>query len=303
MISYYLKKIQFQKRLTSVSEICEALNDLQNNVQKRKIRNMTENIMIKNKIDINDKYSNIFEITDNFLKTKNSKLEDYTVLDSYYAFANPILDQIESQYLEIKQIESLYNIQNIKINGEFQIFTTIFSDLNNLLSINASLRSLITNRKKNQNTNMQVVRLEPYSCNISHLKNKHHNIIQDIAHAERLNLKFDDINADQIEISDEKDINLTQNSVFPEAERLPHHCLNRIKENKHAMHCDRHCYFTIEEIAELIPGRLKEELKNHNHPQSLIKEKTYEKTIFYNTNELKQILKEHYEAFHFHDFN
>jgi len=54
---------------------------------------------------------------------------------NYIAIIKPIKDKIETHELKISQLESLYNIQNIKINGDFKTHSTIFSDLNNLITI------------------------------------------------------------------------------------------------------------------------------------------------------------------------
>ena len=96
-VAYFLNKIQNLKRLTNAAEICEALNQYQNEADKRKQR---ENILPFN----------------------------------YLAVIIPSRDRtIKNNKLEIIQIESLYNFLNI----DGVIHTTIFSDLKELIPIPA----------------------------------------------------------------------------------------------------------------------------------------------------------------------
>jgi hypothetical protein len=143
-----LKSIEHQKQLTSVLEICDSLNDLQDKVNKRKEKS---GILAHN----------------------------------YLAIANPTFVKIKPSYLKIPKFEYLYNIQTVNRNGEFKIASTIFSDLDALLS----LEDKTDNDNKVNESWLPVKILEPFKCNINHLKAKRQKLIQDLQLVQSLEKK------------------------------------------------------------------------------------------------------------------
>ena len=53
------------------------------------------------------------------------------------AVIKPINKKIMKSFLQITQLESLYNIQTIKKKDQFLIYTSVFSDIDKKVSLNA----------------------------------------------------------------------------------------------------------------------------------------------------------------------
>ena len=256
ILSMYLKRAESKKRLTNVNEICETFVNYQNESNQNRIK--------KGMLPIN-----------------------------YFATVMPLFTEVNSGFIKINQLESLYNIQNIKINDNFVPHTTIFSDLNLLLSIEATDQ---TNEDEDNNTSQKKVnkinRLKDADLNLDYLKRKHANLKDSIGRAIRHNN------------STEPD--LTQNSWMPNDDDIPEFCMKEIISNpkskkksktKVKMHetpCTKHCYYELNQIEILDDLSLQQELSNHNHPKRLKKNKT--KT--YLVAERRKELIEHYTAYH-----
>ena len=99
ILSFYLKKLEFKKRITNIYEILDCFNSSQHE------RNI---IRLSNK-----------------LKPINS-----------VALIIPAEKKIKTGFLNIVQLESLYNIQNVKKADGFSMATTVLSDFKHLLSLN-----------------------------------------------------------------------------------------------------------------------------------------------------------------------
>ena len=153
---------------------------------------------------------------------------------------------IKNNKLEIIQIESLYNFQNI----DGVIHTTIFSDLKELIPIPArsSLDEFGTKIKK-----LPIKRLENTVVNINHLKNKRINIEQDL----------------RISKESAPVINL----ITPADSAIPLECSKRIASGQHTKCCQEVCNFTIEEITALSGARLIPELVSHKHAHTVVRKK------------------------------
>ena len=80
------------QRITNINEICKCLNNYQN-------------------------FSN------NIRKTNN-----VNVINSF-AVIKPVNKAISKSFLQLTQLESIYNIQTIKKKDQFLIYTSVFSDL------------------------------------------------------------------------------------------------------------------------------------------------------------------------------
>ena len=78
IISLYLKKKEFTSRITNINQICDCLNEYQNSTNKFRI------------------------------KKKLSPLNCLTII-------MPLVETIDTGFLKVAQLESLYNIQT-KIN-------------------------------------------------------------------------------------------------------------------------------------------------------------------------------------------
>ena len=235
VISYFLKKIQNLKRLTNAQEIVDALNNYQDQSNERNIK--------KRILPFN-----------------------------YLAVIIPSQDKItHSNRLDIAQIESLYNFQNI----DGTIHTTVFSDLTKLIAIPAKSQIDVNGSKVKK---QPVKRLDNNMVNINHLKKKRENIEQDI----------------RIAINDDGKINI----MTPDDNQIPLECFKRIKNGHHEKCCQEICNFSIEEISNLTGTRLIPELLAHKHASQVVKIKTTKKTTFLSIEEKKQELILHYNIHH-----
>lgn len=247
----YLKNKEYSKRLMSVNDVCNCLNLSQDESNKNRFQ--------KGLIPIN-----------------------------YIAIIKPIKDKIETHELKISQLESLYNIQNIKINGDFKTHSTIFSDLNNLITIEITEGNKV-NTKCDKLTRAF---LDDPEAQSSGLILKHTNIKNDLARAIRIREK-----QNQLEFNEDVEPDLTQNTFIPSNEQIPKFCKTKHSLKMHDGACEKHCYFSLAELKDFkvsLSTRLQEELYNHGHPKSLLKTKTK----YYNTLERRKELIEHYEVYH-----
>lgn len=178
---------------------------------------------------------------------------------------------INNNKLEIKQIESLYNFQNI----EGVINTTIFSDLKKLIPIPASssIDEFGTKIKK-----LPIKRLENTVVNINHLKNKRINIEQDF--------RISNQSAGVV------------NLITPDDSVIPYECTKRITSGHHKKSCQEVCNYSVEEISNLSGARLLPELIVHKHSQTIVKKQTSSKTTFMSIAERKKELINHYNIHH-----
>ena len=191
-------------------------------------------------------------------------------------------------------MESLYNIQNVKAaDGSYWIASTVFSDLTDLLSLNATT-SDSQNIPKTIEKNTQ---LEEPKCDISNLSSKHKNIKKDLELIQRIKQKkvIDQDNKSDEEKSDteNEDEDLTQNTFIPIDSDIPKFCkVNNVK--RHQGSCNKHCYYSIKELKTLAQSRLIDELSLHGHPKTLMKKKKK----YFSTEERRQELIEHYKIYH-----
>ena len=145
IISSYIKRLENKKRITNINEILDCLNSSQ-------------------------KESNIN-------RSKNGLIEI-----NYLALLLPQEKTIKTGFLEISQLESLYNVQNVRSkNGMFRICTSVFSDLKNLIPITATVGQQSIIKKKHQSINL----LEEPSEDFQYLINKHQNIKNDLERIQR----------------------------------------------------------------------------------------------------------------------
>jgi len=130
---------------------------------------------------------------------------------------------IQTNFLQISQIESLYNIQSIQFKGKQLIASTIFSDLENILKITATEGSIQTVKRKYKN----VTQLKETWGDVANLKIKHDNIKKDLEKIQRINDKVENSDNEE-EIED-----LTQNSIIPEESQIPKLCLTQESKKRH----------------------------------------------------------------------
>lgn len=148
--------------------------------------------------------------------------------------------------MEIKQIESLYNFQNI----DEVINTTIFSELKELIPIPAS--SLV-------NEFGTIIKKLPIKClentvvNINHFKNK------------RISIEHD------FRISNQSAA--VKNLISPEDSVIPYECSKPITSGHHKKSCQEVCNYSVEEIFHLSGARSIPELIVHKHSQTIVKKK------------------------------
>ena len=243
VLSFYLKKLEFKKRITNIYEILDCFNSSQHE-------------------------SNIIRLS-NKLKPINS-----------VALIIPAEKRIKTDFLNIVQLESLYNIQNVRKANGFSMATTVLSDLKHLLSLNG-LESAGNTTKKNIN---KFTQLSEPKVDFPGLKKKHENIKKDLERIKRINQTSSDEENSEDESDSEDDPDETLNDFVPNDEDIPKLC--RIKNNKrHEGSCNKHCNFSINEIKNLDQRRLADELYNHGHPKSLKKNKNQ----LYNTNERRGV--------------
>lgn len=128
IVSSYLKKIQHLKRLTNVKEICDALNNYQE--QSNRWR----------KADKNKKTSD----NPSNLPINRKKILKGLPINFLAVIIPTKTEKIAADYLEINRMESLYNIKNVKKvdnknpdKYQFVLKTSVFSDLNQEYSINS----------------------------------------------------------------------------------------------------------------------------------------------------------------------
>jgi hypothetical protein len=193
-------------------------------------------------------------------------------------------DKIQTNYLHISQIESLYNIQSIQSKGKQLIASTIFSDLKHILKITATEGSSQTVIRKNN----IVTQLKESWGDVANLKIKYDNIKKDLEKIQRINEKATNSENDE-ELED-----LTQNSIIPDENEIPEFCYTKEGLKRHLLNCEKHCYFKLEEIEKLTSSRLLEELANHGHPKSLKKKNGN----FFTIKERKTELVNHYKCYH-----
>ncbi len=191
---------------------------------------------------------------------------------------------IQTNFLQISQIESLYNIQSIQFKGKQLIASTIFSDLKDILKITVTEGTIHTVKRKNKS----VTQLKETWGDVANLKIKHDNIKKDLEKIQRINDKVENSDNEE-EIED-----LTQNSIIPEESQIPKLCLTQESKKRHKLSCNKHCYYTLDEISKLASSRLSQELANHGHPRSLKKKNGK----FFTIQERKTELIEHYKCYH-----
>lgn len=242
---------------------------------------------------------NVQEIVDalnSYSKESNSRRSTNGLLPiSYFAINN--LDNLRSKpeiikKLKINNIESLYNIQNIKINNEFGIHTSIISDLPQLLSTDALLETVNIGAEK-----VKFYHPELAQAPLPFLIEKNRLIQADLQRAIRHNYVVDDHIEAVNQSLDLENINLTQNSVVVDVNETPEKCNECIqkKNAKHGNNCNKHCFYAIADLTTLAMGRVQAELLVHNHPQTLKNKKTKK---YYGVEELRDILIAHYRSFH-----
>ena len=198
----------------------------------------------------------------------------------------PSIDErISINKLNITNIQCLYNIQNIKKDGEWRIYSTIFSDLKKMLSLDgvSDENSEIISTERAIEKQLDVT---DSIDQIKYLKTKRLNIINDLERVQRHNPHDAE---DEI-----MDFDLTQNSIIPDVNEIPIHCKNRINNNCHPNSCNSHCYYSIDQLKNLAQAHVIDELSIHNHAKSLKKSKK----AFYGIKERRNELIEHYKIFH-----
>ena len=211
---------------------------------------------------------------------------------NYIAIKSPFVNNksttVDIAKLKIDDIESLYNIQNIKIGEQFRAHTTIFSDLDFLLSTDLILENDNIQLKKTQE-----IQLLSEKVPFNSLNKKHKKIKQDLRH----NLLLTDLNSSLNRSLDENEINQTQNSLIIDEEIMPEYCRLCVQnqQSRHENNCIKHCYYEVEQLETLEKNRLLAELENHHHPKSL-RSKTSKK--FLGVQNLRNILIQHYKSFH-----
>lgn len=266
-ISYYLKQSEYQKRFENVQEICDALS--------------------KNQIEANNR------------KSKKDQLKN-----DYLVIANPKLEIPSDQHkFKIKQIESLYNIQSVKRKNKYEIYTTVFSDLDELIPIDVIHSSeKIRRAEKEKEVDKEPFQLEPalneIDSKLSYLTVKRRNIRRNLNQAENYSKRRKNRIHDANDENSDEDLDTTINEITPDESTVPIAC--RLAK-EHKTPCNKHCYFnTLEQIRETNIDYLSQELEIHNHPKTIENKalKIKSNSKFANTQVLRDILIEHYKAYH-----
>ena len=246
-MSRYLKKKENLQRITNIKEICLCLNEYQsfsNNVRIGKNLNAVHSL----------------------------------------AVIKPINKKIMKSFLQITQLESLYNIQTIKKKDQFLIYTSVFSDIDNKVSLNA----IASDEEIHQNSS-KINPIIDSEISLQVLIDKQANLKKDLELLQRI----EDLRKDSNENEEELDVNFSQNTFIPYESDIPHFCLKN-KEKRHNGSCNKHCFYTINELKTLATVRLEDELSNHDHPRKLLKKKNK----YFSANERRMELIEHYKIYH-----
>lgn len=286
LVTHYLKQAEHKTRITSVNQIRDILNDSQVQVNLQRVKNKQQP-------------------------------------HQYLVFANPMLDkQKEIGTFRVEQLESLYNIQNVKRDGEVKIYTTIFSDLSDLLPIEL-IEPIILNKKQKQKlvkpdlkpSNQLNSVLDNSDLKISYLDQKRNNIQQNLRLARLHNQNVDSKVLDVIIDSDDSsstnhadnennskciELHPTSNDVMSsnESQVPPMACL---KATKHQIPCKKSCFFaSLNQIRNTNVTILRKELSIHNHPQNFENKALSIKSNsrFVDHQGLRKILIDHYMFCH-----
>lgn len=203
-----------------------------------------------------------------------------------FAVIKPVNKAISKSFLQLTQLESLYNIQTIKKKDQFLIYTSVFSDLDKKISLNA-----ISSEAEFHPNSVKINSIVDAEISLKVLDEKQKNIKKDLELIQR----YEDLrNVSNTESEEDVDINLTQNSVVPNDSDVPIFCYNKQNQKRHTANCNKHCFYSIAELKFLTSLRLEDELANHDHPRKLIKKGQK----YYSLNERRVELIEHYKIYH-----